>query len=111
MKELTIYYDHGHMTFYVDRYFPCLMQTARKVYPLIRKYATQEDLQMLQKYLEDYKENCKAQLIGYARKANECEHGSMQYRYYHARMSEVQTLAKRTKRNLELLTNGGMQNA
>lgn len=111
MKELTINYRNGHMTFYVDRYFPCMVNTARKVYPFICQYAKKEDLQMLMQYLENYKLDCEVKMINYARKANGYRYGSSQYRYYHARLWEIQTLVKRTNRNIEIFTNGGMSNA
>lgn len=111
MNELTINYKNGHMTFYVDRYFPCLVTVARKAYPLIRQYASAEDLLMLKKYLEDYEQDCITQISSYARKANEHEYGTSQYRYCKARIRELKVLKKRTKRNLEILMNGGIGNA
>lgn len=82
MKELELIYPHGRMVLYVERFFPCKLYDARKVFPMIQKYAKDEDINDLREYLQQYIKNIQTmKLIDY----------------------QKQVLIKRTKRNIEML--------
>lgn len=82
MKELELIYPHGRMVLYVERFFPCKLYDARKVFPMIRRYAGDEDIYNLREYLQQYIKNIQ----------------TMELTEY-----QKQVLIKRTKRNLEML--------
>lgn len=82
MKKLELIYPHGRMVLYVERFFPCKLYDARKIFPMIRKYARDEDIYNLRAYLQEYIKNIQMmELTDY----------------------QKQVLIKRTKRNLEIL--------
>lgn len=82
MKELELIYPHGRMVLYVERFFPCKLYDARKIFPMIRKYAKDEDINDLRAYLQEYIKNIQ----------------TMKLTDY-----QKQVLIKRAKRNLEML--------
>lgn len=82
MKELELIYPHGRMVLYVERFFPCKLCDARKVFPMIRKYAGDEDIYNLREYLQQY--------IKTIQTMKQTE-------------KQKEILVKRTKRNLEML--------
>jgi len=82
MKELKLIYPHGRMVLYVERFFPCKLYDARKIFPMIRKYAGDEDINDLRKYMQEYIK--KIQTMNLTEKQKEVHR-------------------RRTKRNLELL--------
>ncbi len=82
MKELELIYPHGRMVLYVERFFPCKLYYARKVFPMIRRYAKDEDIYDFREYLQQYMKNIQ----------------TMELTEY-----QKQILTKRTKRNLEML--------
>lgn len=51
MDKLTIIYPNGQMTFNVDYFFPCSVSVARKVFPFINKWISEDDFNALWDYL------------------------------------------------------------
>lgn len=82
MKELELIYPHGRMVLYVERFFPCKLYDARKIFPMIRMYAGDKDINDLRKYMQEYIK--KIQTMNLTEK-------------------QKKVLRRRTKRNLELL--------
>lgn len=85
MKELELIYPHGRMVLYVERFFPCKLKDARKIFPLIRRYADEDDIENLKKYMQEYMDGIAMSQLT-------------------ERQKEV--LIKRAKRNLEMLGGG-----
>lgn len=82
MKELELIYPQGSMVLYVERFFPCKLYDARKIFPMIRKCAKDEDINDLREYLQQYIKNIQTMNLTEKQK---------------------DVLRRRTKRNLELL--------
>ena len=54
MEEiLTIKYESGYMRLVIRLFFPCPLYISRKIFPLIRKYCTDEDKINLFNYLNE----------------------------------------------------------
>ena len=62
MERLEINYPNGHMEIIVPVFFPCLAKTARKLYPLIKKYCPPKDRALLGEHLSILVKYCEAQV-------------------------------------------------
>ena len=51
MEHLRINHASGYIDLYVDTFFPCPLQKARKVFRLINQWCPQEERQELMEYL------------------------------------------------------------
>lgn len=52
--RIQIYYPQGHMELVLSQFFPCTMQDAKKVFPLINGYANDWEKEKLRQYLVNY---------------------------------------------------------
>jgi vacuolar-type H+-ATPase subunit B/Vma2 len=108
MEQLVLNYPRGRMVFNVEKYFPCKLNVARKVFPLIGKWATEEDFDALWDYLTDrYAEyGYEARDFRLCAEEARLKENDRMFSYYNARAKESENLRKRTKRNIELLMGG-----
>jgi vacuolar-type H+-ATPase subunit B/Vma2 len=108
MEKLVLNYPRGRMELYVDKFFPCKLNAARKIFPLIGKWATEEDFNDLWDYLTDrYAEyGYEAEDFRLCAEEARLKENDRMFCYYNTRAKESETLKKRTKRNIELLMGG-----
>jgi hypothetical protein len=101
-KMLHIVYPTGHMDIRMDKFFPCTLDRARKLFRLMAQYSPAEDQHRLFGYLRQREEKFKSQVETYSRQAAEAtkRHEVSKYESF-ARNAENQR--HRTKRNIELL--------
>lgn len=100
-------YRNGRMELYVREFFPCTVSVARKIFPLIRKFAGKKDIENLKMYLEmEVSEHLEKHMEFARRRALEPEN-SRQYHFYNARSNEEKILYNREKFKLEMLTRRG----
>ena len=59
MKVLQIDYENGSMVLFIERFFPCKLQDARKIFPLINRCCPDEDKEMLKAELLGMEQACK----------------------------------------------------
>ena len=97
METLFIQHESGYMELYVEMFFPCKINVARKIFPMICRYCSKdiknELKEDLQKQLEDYNtliETYKQEL------------DMAKSRNINARLSKTKTLQKRMIRNIEI---------
>ena len=50
-QTVRLVYRNGRMELYIHEFFPCTAAVARRVFPLIRRFAGEEDKAKLRKYL------------------------------------------------------------
>lgn len=102
-NRMCMFYPRGQMELVVDRFFPCTIRVSKKIFPIVNKYATDEDKGKLRDYLTAYiadKEKAIADLVC---KAEMDIKDGTEYRHLRSEMSKENTLKKRAKRNLETL--------
>lgn len=46
-------YPNGHMELYMERFFPCVLKNARKIFPLINQWCDDAQKEKLQEWLSD----------------------------------------------------------
>lgn len=99
---LHIVYPTGHMDIRMDKFFPCTLDCARKLFRLMAQHSPAEDQHRLLEYLRQREEKFKSQVENYSRQAAEAtkRHEVSKYESF-ARNAENQR--HRTKRNIELL--------
>lgn len=97
MERLLIQYESGYMELYVEMFFPCKLNIARKIFPMICRYCSKEVINELKADLQE-------QLDGYNALAEmyEQELDRAKSRFVNARLSETKTLQKRMIRNIEI---------
>jgi hypothetical protein len=108
MEQLELNYPRGRMVLYVKKFFPCEIKVARRVFPFIGKWATEEDFNLLWDYLTECYESYRREEAESRQSADEARlrENERMFCYYTNRAKESETLRKRTKRNIELLMGG-----
>lgn len=51
MKQIVLEYPNGRMVLNMERFFPCTAAIGKKIFPMIKRYASEEDKKELEKYL------------------------------------------------------------
>lgn len=51
-ETVRLVYKNGRMELYIHEFFPCTAAVARRVFPLIRHYAKEEDKEKLRQFLK-----------------------------------------------------------
>ena len=108
MEKLIIKYPNGQMTFNVYAFFPCKIDVARKVFPFINKWISEDDfnalwdeLSMMYEYFRCQSENAKEM-----RDRAEVNYRFTDKRHYNSKFTKYETLTKRCKKNIEILIGG-----
>lgn len=106
MKELVINYPNGRMVLYVERFFPCTVRVGRKVFPLIRMYASDENIVELEKYLITFIRD--GQLLSESLYADAEKHDNNKrlQRHLCAEAGKTEREWKRAQRNQQMLGGG-----
>ena len=50
-ETVRMVYKNGRMELYIHEFFPCRLAVARKVFPLIRRFAKEDDREKLKQFL------------------------------------------------------------
>lgn len=108
MTDLTIRYPTGIMTFHVQEFFPCTITDARKAFPFINEWISEEDFNDLwdtlsAMYAHYYREAMKYQEL---MNAESWAKNKRKEKEFLAEYRKNETLRKRCKRNIELLIGG-----
>ncbi len=106
MKELVLEYPNGRMVLYVERFFPCTLQAGRKIFPLIRQYAKEEDIRALENYLSVLIGNDQKVAKALYAEAEKCDISRSRKRHLIAEARKLEREWKRAERNLVLLGGG-----
>ncbi len=106
MKELVLEYPNGRMVLYVERFFPCTLQVGRKIFPLIRQYAKEDDIRALECYLNVLRGNDQKVTKALYAEAEKYDISRSRKRYLLAEARKLEREWKRSERNLALLGGG-----
>ena len=97
MKRLLIQHESGYMELYVEMFFPCKINVARKIFPMICRYCSEEVTNELKADLQKQLEGYNTLIETYKQELDRAKS-----RYVNARLSETKTLQKRMIRNIEI---------
>ena len=118
MDILRIEWETGYMALNVKAFFPCKLQTAKKIAPLINRYCTEEDraalLSELRGMAEFYQQEIQDEKDAHERlRRHYASMGSMAkpqelkaMKCCETRIRTNETLKKRAKRNIDLIEGG-----
>ena len=105
-RKLKIIYPNGYMELNLDYFFPCTLDKARKVFPLINKHCSEADKKKLLNFLQGLENEYVARMEKWADKAISYTVNSNEYHEYTSRFKEARWLRQRTARNIELFMAG-----
>ena len=97
METLFIQHESGYMELYVEKFFPCKINVARKIFPMICRYCSEEVTNELKADLQKQLEGYNTLIETYKQELDRAKS-----RYVNARLSETKTLQKRMIRNIEI---------
>lgn len=100
-------YENGYMELYVEAFFPCVVQKARKIATLINRYCSDETIEELLLELRSLAEGYAALCDMYKGKLSELPEDSPKRRYWNARLRETEILRKRMESNIKIISGGG----
>lgn len=106
-QTVRLTYRNGRMELYIHEFFPCTAAVARRVFPLIRRFAGEEDKAKLRKYLLVKVQEHSGRMQDFFIQAGKCPEKSKGWHFYRAKAREEQMLYNQAKKNLEFLENGG----
>lgn len=101
-KTLHIEYPAGYMDLYMNTFFPCTVDRARKVFKLMKAYSSEEDKQKLLRHLNMQLKLFENQKKSYAEMALHAETKG-DCRKYTAGLKQAQVLQRRAQRNIDML--------
>lgn len=106
-QSVRLVYRNGRMELYIHEFFPCSAAVARRVFPLIRRFAEEEDKEKLRKYLFVKVQEHSDRMQDFSIQAGKCLEKSEGWHFYRAKAREEQMLYNQAKKNLAFLENGG----
>ena len=103
MDVLRIEHDRGFLEINIEAFFPCSQKKARVLFPLIRKWCSEETKKALVRELEEladgYEALCKMyanEAVNHLPRSKECQHLTSQFK-------RTNTLYKRMQKNITTL--------
>ena len=104
ISTLVIKYPTGYMELKMDRFFPCTVNKANKLFSLFSKYASKEDKNRLITYLKELVQEYELQIEENIAKANKYPFTSKEAKRYITKFKKAQTLKRRAIRNIEIFS-------
>lgn len=103
MKHLRINHASGYIDLYVDAFFPCPLQKARKVFQLINQWCPQEKRQELMEYLLERAQAYEASIERNTQQLQRFPMPRMKEREFLQDIQRNRRLLRRLQRNMEYL--------
>lgn len=97
METLFIQHESGYMELYVEKFFPCKINVARKIFPMICRYCSEEVKNELKADLQEQLERYNVLIEKFKQELDIAKS-----RNINARLSKTKTLQKRMIRNIEI---------
>lgn len=102
MKQIVLEYPNGRMVLNMERFFPCTVEIGKKIFPMIKRYASEGDKKELEKYLVTCIRN--GQTVSESLFADAEKHGENPTikKHLKAEAKNMVTEWKRAQRNLSM---------
>ena len=101
-ETVKMVYKNGRMELYIHE-FPCTAAVARKVFPLIRRFAKEEDKEKLRQFLRIKAREHSGKVRAFSEKAESLTAKSEEWHFYQRKAREEQIIYNQCIKNLKLL--------
>ncbi|NBI92987.1 hypothetical protein D3Z45_21040 [Lachnospiraceae bacterium] len=102
-ETVKMVYKNGRMELYIHEFFPCRLAVARKVFPLIRRFAKDEDKEKLKQFLRIKAREHSGKVRAFSEKAQALTAKSEEWHFYRRKAREEQIIYNQCMKNLKLL--------
>ena len=102
-ETVKMVYKNGRMELYIHEFFPCTAAVARKVFPLIRCFAKEEDKGKLRQFLRIKAQEHSGKVKAFSEKAESLIARSEEWHFYRGKAREEQIIYNQCMKNLKLL--------
>lgn len=102
-ETVKMAYRNGRMELYIHEFFPCTAAVAKRVFPLIRKYALEEDKGKLEQFLRIKAQEHSGKVKVFSEKADSLTAKTEEWHFYRRKAREEQMVYNRCMKNLRLL--------
>ena len=102
-ETVKMVYTNGRMELYIHEFFPCTAAVARKVFPLIRRFAKDEDKEKLKQFLRIKAREHSGKVKAFSEKADSLTAKSEEWHFYRRKAREEQIIYNQCVKNLKLL--------
>ena len=106
-ETVRLVYKNGRMELYIHEFFPCTAAVARRVFPLIHRYAKEEDKEKLRQFLKIKVQEHSGKMAAFTEKAASLPERSEGWHFYRAKAREEQMRYNQAVKNLAFLESGG----
>jgi len=106
-ETVRLVYKNGRMELYIHEFFPCTATVAMRVFPLIRRYAKEEDKEKLRQFLKIKAQEHSGKVAIFTDKAASLPERSEGWHFYRAKAREEQMRYNQAVKNLAFLESGG----
>ncbi len=103
MERIRINHDSGYLDLNIEAFFPCTIQKAKKVFPLINRFCPCGDRAALMAELTELEKGYEALYQMYEEKISALPPGSREAKRWNTELRKTVTLRKRLRRNIDLL--------
>jgi hypothetical protein len=104
--SLKIWYPSGYMELYLDYFFPCSIDVARRVFPLLQMYASELEKEKLVQYLKDQDHYYLTQMIDYYGKLDGSTNESREFYEYQVKYDGLKQMREMINTNLVMFLDG-----
>ena len=102
-ETVKMVYKNGRMELYIHEFFPCTLAVARKVFPLIRRFAKEDDREKLKQFLRIKAREHSGKVKAFSEKAQFLTAKSEEWHFYRRKAREEQIIYNQCVKNLKLL--------
>ena len=102
-ETVKMVYKNGRMELYIREFFPCTAAVARKVFPLIRRFAKEEDKGKLRQFLRIKAQEHSGKVKAFSEKAESLTAKTEEWHFYRRKAREEQIIYNQCMKNLKLL--------
>ncbi len=101
-ETVKMVYKNGRMELYIHEFFPC-RTVAKKVFPLIRRFAKEDDREKLKQFLRIKAREHSGKVKAFLEKAESLTAKSEEWHFYRRKAREEQIIYNQCVKNLKLL--------
>lgn len=103
MERIRIDHDSGYLDLNIEAFFPCTIQKARKVFPLINRFCPHEDRAALMTDLTEMADGYNALYQMYTSRISAFPLDAGERRCWTRELKQTEVLRKRLRRNITFL--------
>ena len=102
-ESVKMVYQNGRMELYIHEFFPCRAAVAKKVFPLILRFAAEEDKEKLRQFLRIKAREHSGRIKAFSEKADSLTDNPGERHFYRRKAREEQIIYNQCVKNLKLL--------